>query len=160
MKYLDLPAQRVPTELLDRFCFRGNLKIGDKLPVNPLAAIGSVTFLRMNDGERQWRVPFVFSPRRQNLNAAIFQLQNCFTNLTFLISCFDAVQSFDSYVAHLVGDRMVSVASHTVHTGSDNEVRAKLLSLAKQFIDVALSIPNVHASIRVFEKCGGLPDVL
>ena len=83
-----------------------------------------------------------------------------FANLSFLISCLDAVQPFDSYVAHLVGDRMVSVASHTVHTGSDSEVRAKLLSLAKQFIDVALSIPNVHAAIRVFEKCRGLPEVL
>ena len=51
---------------------------------------------------------------------------------------------------------MISISSQAIDGKSYQEMRSNLLSRAKQFIDVALTVADMDAASRIVEKFGGL----
>lgn len=70
------------------------------------------------------------------------------------------MQPLDRDLLHLVGNRVLTVAGKAVDAGSHDEVRAELLRLAEQLVDVAFSIADVHAAIGRREQRRRLLQVL
>ena len=69
------------------------------------------------------------------------------------------MQSFQPHLIHLVGYRVAAIASQTIHAGTDKEMRANVLRCAEQLVDVALTVTNVDATLRLTEKRRRLPQV-
>jgi hypothetical protein len=70
------------------------------------------------------------------------------------------MQPPDSHIAHFVSNRMVSVSGEAINAGSHQKMRPNLLRDAEQFIDVALSVADMHTSLRLIRKFSGLPQIL
>jgi hypothetical protein len=56
-----------------------------------------------------------------------------------------ARQFHDGDLAHLIGNGVIAIASPAVHTGSQHEVRAKLMRQTEKFIYVAFPIADMNA---------------
>jgi len=90
----------------------------------------------------------LFGDRRQDVNAPVAEFKNGFAEITFLVAHFDAVQSADFYLAHLVGHGVVALAREPVHTGPQQKMGAGILGDREQFIDVALTITDMDKTLR------------
>jgi hypothetical protein len=59
------------------------------------------------------------------------------------------VQSLAVNLCYLGGNGVLAVACETIHAGAQQKVRASILSLTEEFVDIAFAIPNVHASCGI-----------
>jgi hypothetical protein len=50
-------------------------QVRDQLPVDLLSPLRRGSFLRVDDGERKFRILFLFADGRENLDPAIFDFQ-------------------------------------------------------------------------------------
>jgi hypothetical protein len=80
---------------------------------------------------RSARVAFLLSDRRQDANLAIPDLENGFVRIAVAVSNVDAMQRFGRDLLHLVGDRVIAVASQAVDAGPDQEMRSGFLGRAE-----------------------------
>lgn len=87
----------------------------------------------------------MLSDRRQNLDAPIAQ----FDVGMIVFANGDPMRALHGGFAHFVGDRMATVASQTIDTGADQEMRAERLCFAEELVNVVLSIANVNQSLRI-----------
>ena len=102
----------------------------------------------------------MFADRRQDVNLAVPDLENRLVGVAVVVSNFNAMQSLDCDLIHFLGNRMTAVASQTVDTCPDQEVRSDLLGRAEKFVDVALAITDMDASSRIVQKLRRLLQVL
>lgn len=70
------------------------------------------------------------------------------------------MNAFAAYFGHLGGDCVRAVASEPIHARAQQKVRSDVLGCAEQFIDVALSVADVHTFRGLCEQFSRLPKVL
>ena len=84
-------------------------------------------FLRMDHRQCQWWIPLAFSDRRQDADLTVPDLKKSLIGIAFVGLHLDPMQTLDHDLVHLVGNRMVTLASSAVDTGPDEEMRFLLL---------------------------------
>ena len=57
------------------------------------------------------------------------------------------MQSFQPHFLHFVGDRVSAIAGQTIDACADKEMRTDILRSTEQFIDVALTVADVNATL-------------
>jgi hypothetical protein len=114
----------------------------------------------MDDRQDQRLVSLLFTDWWQDTNLAIANLKNGLIRISVLVSHQNPMQPPDSHIAHFVSNRMVSVSGEAIKAGSHQKMRPNLLRDAEQFIDVALSVADMHTSLRLIRKFSGLPQIL
>ena len=149
MEGLYLPPQRIPLKFFNRLRSRGDWQIGDQLPFNGIAATWLAALGRMQHGEFERRVTTLLANRRQYVDPAELELKDRFGHVPATIAHFDSVQSLAINLCYLGGNGVLAVACETIHAGAQEKVRASILSLTEEFVDIAFAIPNVHASCRI-----------
>ena len=92
-------------------------QISNQLPVDRLAALRKIALGGMKNRKHQRRIHLLFRDRSKHPDAAIAEFKNRFAHAAFLIAHLDPVQPLHSYLAHLVGDGVVSFAREPVDTG-------------------------------------------
>src|SRR6516164_3456780 len=90
----------------------------------------------------------------------IFHLYRGFRYRSFPVSDFYLVDCLHLDAPHRRSDRVLAIARQPVHTGAHQEFRALVLRQAEEFVDVALPVPDMDATRRLAEQCGGLLQVL
>lgn len=75
MEGLDLPAYRVPLELLDGFLQRGHGQIGNKMPVDFVFWIGRIGLDSVDPGQHLGLVTLLLADRRQSFDGGELDLQ-------------------------------------------------------------------------------------
>ncbi len=90
----------------------------------------------------------MFGDGRKDADAPIAEFKNGFADIAFLVAHFDAMQSADFYLAHLVGDGVVALARQPVDTCSQEKMSTGILGDGEQFIDVALTITDMDEPLR------------
>ena len=68
------------------------------------------------------------------------------------ITHLDSMQSFAIDFVHLRRDRVLAVSCETIHTGSQQKLRAGVLRGTKEFVDIAFPIADVYASSRITQR--------
>ncbi len=61
--------------------------------------------------------------------------------------------AFNLNLIHLVCDRVAPIPSKPVNAGTNQEVCLKLFGKAEEFVNIALTIANVNAPLRLFKQC-------
>ncbi len=105
----------------------------------------------MDDRQDRRRVSLLFTNWWQDTNLAIANLKNGLIRISVLVSHHNPMQPPDSLIAHFFSNRMVSVSGEAINAGSHQKIHTNLLRDAEQFIDVALSIADIHTSLRLTE---------
>ena len=149
MEGLYFPAQCIPFKFFNRLRSRGDRQIGDQLPFNGIAATGLAALGRMQHREFERGVTALLANRRQYADPAELELKDRFGHVPAPITHFDSVQSLAVNLGYLRSNGVLAVACETIHAGAQQKVRASILSLAEEFVDIAFAIPNVHASRRI-----------
>jgi hypothetical protein len=72
VKGLNFPAHAIPLEFLNGILARTYRQVRDQLPVDLLSPLRRASFLRVDDGERKFRILFLFADGRKNPNPALF----------------------------------------------------------------------------------------
>jgi hypothetical protein len=67
----------------------------------------------------QRRISLLFSDRRKHSNLAVSDFENGLVQIAATVSNFNAMQSLDRDLIHLVGNRVIAVSSQAVDTGPD-----------------------------------------
>jgi hypothetical protein len=102
----------------------------------------------MKPGQHQRRILPLFGDGRKDADAPIAEFKNGFADIAFLVAHFDAVQSLDFDLAHLVGNGVVAVTCKSVDACSQEEVSTGILSDREQLINVALTVTNMDETLR------------
>ena len=84
-------------------------------------------------------------------NPAIANLQDSLRAIALGVAYFDAMQSFDSDLAHLVGDRVRAVPGQAIHAGPHEKVGPDVLGFTEQLIDITFQISQKLISLS--NKC-------
>jgi hypothetical protein len=65
---------------------------------------------------RQYRrgIVFLLSDRRQDANLAVPDLENGFVGIAVAVPDVDAMQPFNRYLLHLIGDRVIPVSGQAI----------------------------------------------
>ena len=156
MKDLDFPSQSIPFEFLDGLLAGLDGQVGDQPPLDLLSIVWGPTLIGMNDHQGQRGISVLFSDWRQNSNRSIPDLENGLIRIAVSVSHFDAMQSLDCDLIHLVGDRVTSISSQAVDARSNQEMRSDLLCGAEKLIDVTLAITNMQAPSGITQELRGL----
>jgi hypothetical protein len=56
------------------------------------------------------------------------------------------MQPFDLRLRHFFGDRMLAVTRQTVNARAHQEVRAQIVRLAEQLVNIAFAVANMYAA--------------
>ena len=67
------------------------------------------------------------------------------------VANFDAMQSFDPDLAHLVGDRVLAVPGQAIHAGPHEKVGSDVLGFTEQLVDITFPVADVNAALRFIE---------
>ena len=62
------------------------------------------------------------------------------------------MQSFQPHLLRFVGDRVSAIAGQTIDACADKEMLTDILRSTEQFINVALTVADVNATLRITEK--------
>ena len=92
MEHLDLPAHRIPFELLDGVFARLDRQVGEELPFDFLPILRRLLFLGMDDCQSQSWVSLLLANGRKDPNPAISDFENGLFQITFVVSHLDARQ--------------------------------------------------------------------
>src|ERR1700731_3276383 len=105
----------------------------------------------MDHGERQSWIAALLTDWRKNSNAAVSNIQDCFAWLSIFVSDLNAMPRLQISRSHFMGNRMLTVSSQTIDASPHQEMRFEVSGGAKQFVDVALAITDMDASLRVLQ---------
>jgi hypothetical protein len=96
----------------------------------------------------------LLSNRRQNPYSPVLYFQDSVSRIAIVVSDLDAVKTISLNLIHLIGNRVIALASQTIHAGSHQEVCPKLVGHAKKLEDVAFAIADMNAS-----HCEPVPEI-
>ena len=91
-------------------------------------SFGGIPFGGLEYGESQGGVALLLVDRWKNSDAPIAQFQNRLADLAFLIPHLDLVYPLHLHLAHLAGDRMISVSCQPIHVAAFVEMQPKTRS--------------------------------
>lgn len=114
----------------------------------------------MQDGERQRGIALLLADWWQHRDAAVAQFDRGRADPPRPVADLDAMQTLDGDLAHRVGDRVPTVAGQPIDATAHDEVRAEVVSQAKQLVDVALAVADMDAAARRPEQRRRLTQVL
>lgn len=97
---------------------------------------------------------------RQNRDAAIAEFDRGGDEPPSLIANLDPMKALDGDLIHLVGDRVLAVTGPSIDAAAHDEVRAEVMGQREQFVDVALAVTDMHATVRRGKQRCGLAKVL
>src|SRR6202049_2682247 len=89
------------------------------LTCQPAPSSSRITVLGMKHGQGKRRITLLLSDRRQDVNAAVSDLDSCRADTALAVANLDMVLTGDRHVLHLVGVLMFSVPRQPVDTASD-----------------------------------------
>ena len=157
---LDLPAQRVPAELLDGVGARVNRKVGDEFPVDAVTTAGLAALRGVQHGKLERRITALLANGRQSPNPSELEFENGHRRCTVSIEHFHAVHSAAARLGHLRRDRVRAMAGQAIDAGAEQKMRSGVLGRAKQFVDVAFAVADVATSVGCAEQAGRLPQIV
>ena len=114
----------------------------------------------MQDSHLDRRVLPLFGDRRPYQNAAESELDNRLRYIAVPVLNFDLMNPFAALLRHLIGNGVFTVTSTAVNAGTEQKVRARIVRLAKQLVNVAAAITNVHTSRRIVQQRSRLPQIV
>src|SRR3954452_8588382 len=157
---LDLPAQGIPAQLLDRRPVRPDGQVGDQLPVDRGSIGGRGTLPGLDHREPERGIALLLADGWQNANTAVLDFDSRDLDTALAVANLNLMHALDAHFIHLGSYRVMTITRTTVDAAPDDEVGAELLGRAEQLVDVALAITNVDAAGRRTEQGHGLAQVL
>src|ERR1019366_10460455 len=73
---------------------------------------------------------------------------------------FNLMKPFAMLLGHLVGNRVFAVAGTAVDAGAKHKMRARIVRLTKQLVDIASAIADVDTTRRIAQQRGRLPQIV
>ena len=156
MKGFNPPSHAIPLQFFNGFATRTHGQVGDQFPVDFLPPVWCATFLCVDHGQQEFGVLLVFTDGRKHPDTAVFDFQNGFRPITFFITDLEAMQSLDVHFFHFRRNRMFPVSGQPIHAGAHQEMGAQRLGGAEKLVNLALSVTDMNAALRVVQKGGGL----
>jgi hypothetical protein len=129
---LDLPAQRVPAQLLDRLLGRMNRQVGDGLPVDGRPTFRPAALLGMDHGQVERGIALLLADRRPHVDAPVAKLDTGLAGLTIIPGDLDPVQAPDRDLLHLARDRVPPIAGQAIDAGTHEKAGAHRLRRAEE----------------------------
>jgi len=121
---LDLPAQSIPADLLDRLLGALHLEICQQLPVDRLTPGRRINLGRVDDGEIKSRVAFLFANRWQDVDPAEADLESNPCNGIVVVANLDYMPARYLRSSHLRSHRVIAVTGKAINNSADDEVTA------------------------------------
>ncbi|HEX2851690.1 MAG TPA: hypothetical protein VHO24_00525 [Opitutaceae bacterium] len=152
MEDLDLPTQRIPLQLFDRFCARAHGQIGEQLPTDSLPAFGRAALLRVNHRQFQRPVVLLLRDGCQHEHPTVSQFEHGLGSLAVLIAHGDTMEAFDPNLLHSGIGFRGPILDEAGIGAADHEVRPDVMRRAEQFVNVGLAVADMHAPLRCAEQ--------
>ncbi len=123
-------------------------------PAGGLISVAWIT-VRSNAGYR-----FCLPIGGQEVDPFKSDLKRDVADLVGAIADFNLVDPGAWHLIHLPRNRVVTIPRQAVNDGANQEVGAKVLAQAIEFVNIAFTISNVHTAIREAQKSNGLSQVI
>ncbi|WP_244562510.1 hypothetical protein [Ensifer aridi] len=160
MKDLNLLAHRIPSDFFDCLFAAIDLKVGQQLPLDALAAGRRIGLDRVNDGKIQCRISLLLADGRQHPDPFEADIQIDFGDLIGIGANFDEMPADSFNIAHFSRYCVIPVAGQAVDDRAHDEVRAELLGQAVELVDITFAVADMNASVWLTEKVDGLTQIL
>ena len=150
----------IPVRLLDGCRAARDRQVGDQFPFDGRTMHGLAALVGMDHRQGELGIVLLLTDGRQYMDAPISQLDQRRLDATFVVTNFNAMHALDARLLHFICYRVAAIACQAVDAGSDKEMGAEFLRGAKQLIDIALAVVDMHTPCWLAEQPGGLAHVL